>query len=287
MLLLLTERERVGMRVGMRVCLRLRMGPHRLSLVRLRKLLLRNLSIRSPARNGGRVRGRSGTGAGSGGGSWWEDDLGGDEKGIGVGGSGSEKRRRRRRTAGRRRRRQCGHAHVGRLHVRPRRRRGVVRSRVSSEETTERARVLLLLLFASGSVSPLVPPPLPQPGQSSASSSFTAASSRSCRPIRHTRATATTSLRRLHRRGNERERYLLTGKDDGLHRVHRRDEVGVELSRALLLLLVMVVIPRGELIPVRFIAVEPGHGENKIMIKSQSLCKGRNERLLRTKGEKR
>ena len=53
---------------------------------------------------------------------------------------------------------------------------------------------------------------------------------------------------------------MLAGKDDGLlHRMHRRDEVRVELSRVLLLLLllVMMVIPRRELIPVSFIAVEP------------------------------
>ena len=42
-MLLLTERERMRMRV--RVRLRLRMSPHRLSLMRLRKLLLRDLSI--------------------------------------------------------------------------------------------------------------------------------------------------------------------------------------------------------------------------------------------------
>jgi hypothetical protein len=67
-------------------------------------------------------------------------------------------------------------------------------------------------------------------------------------------------LSRLNRRRNERERDLLAGKDDGLlHRMHRRDEVRVELSRVLLLLLllVMMVIPRRELIPVSFIAVEP------------------------------
>lgn len=48
-MLLLTERERMRMRVRMgmrvRVRLRLRMSPHRLSLMRLRKLLLRDLSI--------------------------------------------------------------------------------------------------------------------------------------------------------------------------------------------------------------------------------------------------
>lgn len=46
-MLLLTEGERMRVRMGMRVRvgLRLRMSPHRLSLMRLRKLLLRNLSI--------------------------------------------------------------------------------------------------------------------------------------------------------------------------------------------------------------------------------------------------
>lgn len=121
----------------------------------------------------------------------------------------------------------------------------------------------MLLLLGSGGVRPLVPPPLPQPRQSSPSSTAVTAPGRSRRPARRTRATATTSLCRLDRRRNERERDLLAGKDDGLlHRVHRRDEVRVELSRMLLLLLlllVMVVIPRRELIPVRFIAVEPGH----------------------------